>query len=87
MPSRRSAGSDSRMMAPPTVVFDLDGTLVDSAPDLIATLNIIFARTGLPPVAEAKASTGESCRTPCQLTVQPGGELSVTLALLSLIHI
>ena len=39
------------MMAPPTVVFDLDGTLVDSAPDLIATLNIIFARTGLPPVA------------------------------------
>jgi hypothetical protein len=34
-----------------------------------------------PPGAEAKASTGESCRTPCQLTVQPGGELSVTLAL------
>ncbi|MGZ3323039.1 MAG: phosphoglycolate phosphatase, partial [Xanthobacteraceae bacterium] len=30
-------------MATPTVVFDLDGTLVDSAPDLIATLNIIFA--------------------------------------------
>src|SRR6185369_13663494 len=27
------------------------GTLVDSAPDLVATLNIIFARTGLPPVA------------------------------------
>jgi phosphoglycolate phosphatase len=39
------------MMVTPTVVFDLDGTLVDSAPDLIATLNIIFARTGLPPVA------------------------------------
>ena len=34
-----------------------------------------------PPGAEAKASTGQSCRTPCQLTVQPGGELSVTLAL------
>ncbi|MGZ3288054.1 MAG: PEGA domain-containing protein [Xanthobacteraceae bacterium] len=34
-----------------------------------------------PPGAEAKAATGESCRTPCQLTVQPGGELSVTLAL------
>ena len=34
-----------------------------------------------PPGAEAKASTGETCRTPCQLTVQPGGELSVTLAL------
>jgi phosphoglycolate phosphatase len=37
-------------MVAPTVVFDLDGTLVDSAPDLVATLNIIFARNGLPPV-------------------------------------
>ena len=37
-------------MVAPTVVFDLDGTLVDSAPDLAATLNIIFAREGLPPV-------------------------------------
>jgi phosphoglycolate phosphatase len=34
----------------PTVVFDLDGTLVDTAPDLVATLNWIFAREGLPPV-------------------------------------
>jgi phosphoglycolate phosphatase len=34
-----------------TVVFDLDGTLVDTAPDLVATLNTIFAREGLPPVA------------------------------------
>ena len=38
-------------MVAPTVVFDLDGTLVDSAPDLVATLNIIFARNGLRPVA------------------------------------
>ena len=38
-------------MAAPTVVFDLDGTLVDTAPDLVATLNAIFAREGLPPVA------------------------------------
>jgi len=38
-------------MVAPTIVLDLDGTLVDSAPDLVATLNIIFARTGLPPVA------------------------------------
>jgi phosphoglycolate phosphatase len=38
-------------MVAPTVVLDLDGTLVDSAPDLVATLNIIFARSGLPPVA------------------------------------
>jgi len=43
------------MMVAPTVVFDLDGTLVDSAPDLAATLNIIFAREGLPPVADDTA--------------------------------
>ena len=33
-------------MASPIVVFDLDGTLVDTAPDLVATLNTIFAREG-----------------------------------------
>jgi len=31
-----------------TVVFDLDGTLIDTAPDLIDTLNIILAQEGLP---------------------------------------
>src|SRR6476661_10635027 len=35
----------------PTIVFDLDGTLVDTAPDLVATLNIILAREGLPAVS------------------------------------
>ena len=39
------------MGAEQAFIFDLDGTLVDSAPDLVATLNIIFARSGLPPVA------------------------------------
>jgi phosphoglycolate phosphatase len=34
-----------------TVVFDLDGTLVDTAPDLIDTLNVVFAREGLRPLA------------------------------------
>jgi phosphoglycolate phosphatase len=38
-----------------TVVFDLDGTLVDTAPDLIDTLNVVFAREGLPPVDYALA--------------------------------
>jgi phosphoglycolate phosphatase len=32
------------------VVFDLDGTLVDTAPDLINALNFILGREGLPPV-------------------------------------
>jgi phosphoglycolate phosphatase len=33
-----------------TIVFDLDGTLIDTAPDLISTLNLILAREDLPPV-------------------------------------
>src|SRR5436190_3336535 len=38
-------------MSPPRiVVFDLDGTLVDTAPDLIAALNYVLDREGLPPV-------------------------------------
>jgi phosphoglycolate phosphatase len=33
------------------IVFDLDGTLVDTAPDLINALNFILDREGLPPVS------------------------------------
>lgn len=32
-----------------TIAFDLDGTLVDSAPDLIGTLNRLLVQEGLPP--------------------------------------
>jgi phosphoglycolate phosphatase len=42
-------------MIAPLVVFDLDGTLVDTAPDLVETLNVVFAREGLPPVEDAIA--------------------------------
>jgi phosphoglycolate phosphatase len=38
------------MSKPPTIVFDLDGTLVDTAPDLISALNFVLEREGLPPV-------------------------------------
>jgi phosphoglycolate phosphatase len=37
-------------MTAPTIVFDLDGTLIDTAPDLIDTLNVIFGREGFPPI-------------------------------------
>ena len=37
-------------MTEPIVVFDLDGTLVDTAPDLIETLNVLFVREGIDPV-------------------------------------
>jgi phosphoglycolate phosphatase len=42
-------------MVAPLVVFDLDGTLVDTAPDLVETLNVILAREGLPPIDYASA--------------------------------
>jgi phosphoglycolate phosphatase len=47
------------MVMPPdrTIVFDLDGTLVDTAPDLINALNHVLDREGLPPVPLAAART------------------------------
>ena len=45
------------LMACPTIVFDLDGTLVDTAPDLIATLNVIFKREAWPAVPYDVART------------------------------
>ena len=43
------------MTSPRIVVFDLDGTLVDTAPDLINALNFVLGREGLPPVPLASA--------------------------------
>jgi phosphoglycolate phosphatase len=43
------------MTAVRTIVFDLDGTLVDTAPDLIKALNFVLDREGLPPVPLASA--------------------------------
>jgi len=40
-----------------TIAFDLDGTLVDSAPDLIGTLNRMLVEEGLPPVPMESASS------------------------------
>ena len=42
--------SGFRMTPARLVVFDLDGTLVDTAPDLINALNFVLDREGLPPV-------------------------------------
>ena len=44
-------------MPAPTIVFDLDGTLIDTAPDLVDTLNVILARHDVPPVAFGEART------------------------------
>lgn len=45
------------MMTSGTLVFDLDGTLVDTAPDLINALNYVLAREGMPPVPMQSART------------------------------
>jgi len=38
-----------------TIAFDLDGTLVDTAPDLVGTLNMLLKEEGLPPLALTEA--------------------------------
>lgn len=42
--------SELAALAGATIAFDLDGTLVDSAPDLIGTLNVILAEEGIAPL-------------------------------------
>jgi phosphoglycolate phosphatase len=46
------------------IVFDLDGTLVDTAPDLIAALNFVLDREGLPavPLEAARNMIGAGAR-------------------------
>jgi phosphoglycolate phosphatase len=47
-----------------TIAFDLDGTLVDSAPDLVGTLNLILTQEGLPllPFDTARSFIGHGAR-------------------------
>lgn len=49
---------------PPIAVFDLDGTLADTIHDLIATLNVVMDREGLPrlPLEEGREMVGAGAR-------------------------
>lgn len=51
-------------IAPPIAVFDLDGTLADTAGDLVGTLNVILGQEGLAPlpVAQARDMIGVGAR-------------------------
>jgi phosphoglycolate phosphatase len=52
------------MSLPPIVVFDLDGTLAETAPDIMRVLNVILEREGLPalPLARARELVGAGAR-------------------------
>src|SRR5690606_2494141 len=56
------ARREACVMSLDAVLFDLDGTLVDSAPDLVAVLNTLLAEDGRPPapyaIARNEASNG-----------------------------
>jgi phosphoglycolate phosphatase len=62
-------------MAEPTVVFDLDGTLVDTAPDLLGTLDHVLAEYGIPPVpfAQARAMIGGGIKPLLERALQAQG--------------
>ncbi|HSZ53665.1 MAG TPA: HAD-IA family hydrolase [Caulobacteraceae bacterium] len=51
-------------LADATIVFDLDGTLVETAPDLMGTLNVLLAREGIAPlsVTEARSLIGQGAK-------------------------
>ncbi len=47
-----------------TIAFDLDGTLVDTAPDLVGTLNVLLEQEGIAPLplADARPMIGAGAR-------------------------
>jgi phosphoglycolate phosphatase len=65
----------------PLLVFDLDGTLADTAGDLVATLNAILQREGLASIAaaEARAMVGAGAKALVQRGLKANGvEVSET---------
>ncbi|MGU3537213.1 phosphoglycolate phosphatase [Methylobacterium sp. A54F] len=61
---------------PPIAVFDLDGTLAETAGDLLQTLNVLLGREGLPPVPldEAREMIGAGARALIQRGFTAAGE-------------
>jgi phosphoglycolate phosphatase len=45
-PNQRHSTPSTKMTNSPALIFDLDGTLVDTAPDLLGALNAILTREG-----------------------------------------
>ncbi|HKV13371.1 MAG TPA: HAD hydrolase-like protein, partial [Thermoanaerobaculia bacterium] len=62
------------MLAPEALVFDLDGTLIDSRRDITAAINRMRAGLGLPPLALEQVVTmvGEGARVLVERALGPG---------------
>ena len=60
----RALSSPLAVLSGATIVFDLDGTLIDTAPDLIATLNVLLGEEGVAalPLASARTMIGRGAR-------------------------
>lgn len=67
---------DLSALAGASIVFDLDGTLVDSAPDLGRVLNLLLAREGLPalPLADIRPMVGRGARCLLERGFRAAGE-------------
>jgi phosphoglycolate phosphatase len=65
------------MALPPIVVFDLDGTLAETAGDLVATLNVVMAKEGLAalPFEKARDLIGAGARPLIQRGFDASGAL------------
>jgi phosphoglycolate phosphatase len=65
MEGKRMTGTVAPLLpAPKAILFDLDGTLVDSAPDIAAAVNELLATRGLPPLSlpQVTAMIGDGVR-------------------------
>jgi phosphoglycolate phosphatase len=64
-------------MAPKLVLFDLDGTLVDSAPDIATALNAALAELGQPthPLREVTGYVGDGAAKLVERAVDPASEV------------
>src|SRR3569623_989144 len=61
----------------PLIVFDLDGTLVDSAPNLVNAFNFVLEREGLPavPLAPSWKMIGAGARAIIERALEAEGRV------------
>src|SRR5579862_643209 len=70
-------------MVPKLVLFDLDGTLVDSAPDIAAALNAALVDLGQPPhpLAVVTSYVGDGAANLVERAVAPAADVDQALLL------